>query len=617
MSSANYEPLPTDSSSPTYPPLPGPPYRQRHQKVQITPTLILKYVLGACGSLVIFHYVTIGAFPNSSYTSYTTNGRNHQYDQAYASAAATAQDVLDRLDPSAGQPGTFFRDSFPLRTMLAFWDLAEKEVKARGLDTCNGQLSRELVDAYHSSQLAYCVPPGQSLDTFTPVPIRNDTHSHSHSPHWNPEEGVEGSTIFCSPVHRSSFSKWWPYPAAPCVSKNLRVIPESERRFRAAGCDITDEGVKLNVEMGRERFLGSDTEKIDGEIDEAKCKERIERTLLVIGRQDQWNPFHVAEDLITTLVSVFIGVQTAPALIDSRVQLVFVEGYGMDSNHFTPLWDRMGAWAPRRLSLDPWTEGTCLTNAIHSVGAGASLLSAMGVGTSYSCASTITWAASHYYRHLFGLLPPSLSLPANLLESHHASDRPRRPINVMWLSRAKLDEYAQKHNDWSNWRDVRHITNEPELIKKFRTELENMCESSLKSGEFGSTGCVYEDAQDIPESWSLTSPETISDEDPLPIRFAMIDPTVHALETQIHFVGHTTILVSSHGGALGLSLFLPPGDGTVIELQVENVAGNYHFEHMAKEMGHNYEVLNIRREVDVDQVWESLRRWIWKVSQSG
>ena len=110
-------------------------------------------------------------------------------------------------------------------------------------------------------------------------------------------------------------------------------------------------------------------------------------------RTDGDDRFHVAEDLITTLVTVFIAARVAPALINTRLQLVFSEGFGMDSNHFTPLWDRMGAWAPRRLSLDPWGEGVCcecrlpmlklisVTNTIHSIGAGASLLSAMGVGT--------------------------------------------------------------------------------------------------------------------------------------------------------------------------------------------------------------------------------------------
>ncbi|WVQ83512.1 hypothetical protein IAT38_005653 [Cryptococcus sp. DSM 104549] len=644
MASSSYQPLPTsanaDDPPATYPPtppsgplsslrssipflggssnphtpLPGPPYPLHPPKARLTPTLVLKYILAAAGGLVIFHYVVVGAFPESSYTTtFREKLGTSESDRQFQAAAAAAEDVLSRLDPAALQPGTFFRDSFPIRSMLAFWELAEKEVEARGLNTCHGQLGRELVEAYHSSEVAYCEPPGSGEGRFEPAYIRND----SHTPHWTPETGepVPPTTITCLPVQDSSFSKWWPYPAAPCLSTNLRAEKGEQRKFRAAGCEVTDKGFRLKKDMGRERFLGGEIDLTSMEDEGAECKERIERTLVVIGRQDQWNPFHVAEDLITTLVTIFIAARTAPALINTRVQLVFSEGFGMDQNHFTPLWDRIGAWAPRRLSLDPWGEGVCLTNTIHSVGAGASLLSAMGVGSSYTCASTITWAASHYYRHLFGISPPSLLLPETLLESHHAS-RPRRPINVLWLSRAKLDQYAQSHNDWSSWRDVRHINNEPELIAKFRSGLAGLCAEG--STVLGEQGCAYEDAQDVPESWALTAPGTIeSDEAPLPVRFAVIDPTVHALETQIHFVGHTTILVSSHGGALGLSLFLPPGDGTLIELQVESVAGNFHFQHMAYEMGHNYEVLNINRDVDVEQVWELVERRVKVVAQSG
>ena len=232
----------------------------------------------------------------------------------------------------------------------------------------------------------------------------------------------------------------------------------------------------------------------------------------------------------------------------------------------------------------------------------------------YSCASTITWAASHYYRHLFGLLPSSLSSPNHLLPSHHLSVKPRRPINVLWLSRAKLDSYAQKHDDWSQWRDARHINNEPELVARLRSGLASLCEASA---EFEEPGCEFEDAQDVPETWALTSPDTVLDGAAIPIRFATLDPTVHALETQIHFVGHSTILISSHGGAMGLSLFLPPGDATMIELQVKRVKGNYHFEHMAKEMGHRYEALPISRDVDVEQVWGSVRRWVEMSAGSG
>ncbi|OCF42522.1 hypothetical protein I317_03638 [Kwoniella heveanensis CBS 569] len=657
----------------------GPPYPLHIYKPSQSPLIvIIKYLAGATFGLVILHYVLLGAFPNSPYSTgfnsksksgiyYGTDAAGSSSISNYGEAQAAAAELLDRIHPSAGQPGTFFRDSYPLKSMLAFWELAEKEVAARGLDTCNGQLSGPLVDAYHEAEMTYCAPPGhvEAGGNFELVPTdHNGSYSHSH---WKPGDSpVPGTAISCSPVHRSLFSRWWPYPAAPCISTNLRTIPGDERKFRAAGCEMTEEGKKLKGEMGNERFLGSDVDHIplisgDGDEsgkNEAECTERIERTLLVIGRQDQWNPFHVAEDLITTLVSSFIALRTAPELLDTRVQLVFVEGYGMDSNHFTALWDRMGAWAPRRLSLDPWKKGTCLTNTIHSVGAGASLLSAMGVGKPYSCASTITWAAAHYYRHLFGLLPPSLARaqqesvspddasPAALAAVEAEPDiarrrsgppsapsalanlikrqRPRNPINILWLSRAKLDDYAQKHNDWSNWRDVRHITNEPELIDKLRTGLSEMCKGGNGVKEFGPGGCVFEDAQEVPESWDLISPLTSEDaedgpeggDQPIPIRFATIDPTVHALETQIHYVGHSTILVSSHGGALGLSLFLPPGGGTILELQVENVQGNYHFQHMAYEMGHQYEVLKIERNVDTEQVWESVRRWVWKRAQA-
>lgn len=56
---------------------------------------------------------------------------------------------------------------------------------------------------------------------------------------------------------------------------------------------------------------------------------------------------------------MLLAARNAPNLVNERAQLIFLEGFGMDQNHFTPLWDRMGAWAPRRLSLDPWDVGVC------------------------------------------------------------------------------------------------------------------------------------------------------------------------------------------------------------------------------------------------------------------
>jgi hypothetical protein len=44
--------------------------------------------------------------------------------------------------------GGFYRDAYPIRSMLKYWEIAEREVKERGLDTCDGQLGRELIDAH-------------------------------------------------------------------------------------------------------------------------------------------------------------------------------------------------------------------------------------------------------------------------------------------------------------------------------------------------------------------------------------------------------------------------------------------------------------------------------------
>lgn len=209
--------------------------------------------------------------------------------------------------------------------------------------------------------------------------------------------------------------------------------------------------------------------------------------------------------------------------------------------------------------------------------------------------SSLTWGASHYYRHLFGFAPPSLA-PVD-----------RKPINILWLSRAKLDAQAKHDNEWSQWRAVRHLNNEPELIARFRSSLAQMCETGPAFSNEG--GCEFEDFLHQPEAWDQPQPSG-----PRKVRFAHMDPTVHALETQIDFVGHTTILVSSHGGALGLGVFMPPGEGAIVELQVESVSGNWHFQHLAKEKGMGYELVKIEATVNVEDVWAKVEQWIGRVS---
>jgi hypothetical protein len=133
-------------------------------------------------------------------------------------------------------------------------------------------------------------------------------------------------------------------------------------------------------------------------------------------------------------------------------------------------------------------------------------------------------------------------------------------------------------------------------MDRFKKGITDFCDDGSTVG-----ACHFHDGLAEPDGWADIEP--VKSDASLPIRFASIDPTVHAFGTQVDYVGHATILVSSHGGALGLSLFLPPGHGVIIELQVKEVEGNFHFEHMAYEMGHRYQMLQISREVDVDMVW--------------
>jgi hypothetical protein len=68
----------------------------------------------------------------------------------------------------------------------------------------------------------------------------------------------------------------------------VRAVPDDLRKFVAAGCAVTDDGANLFTEMGNEGFLGKEITRSDLEM--AECKEVVDHTVVIIGRQDQWNP---------------------------------------------------------------------------------------------------------------------------------------------------------------------------------------------------------------------------------------------------------------------------------------------------------------------------------------
>ena len=248
-------------------------FRPTSAKQRVSVRAAVKYVAVAAAAVVVLLFFLLGHLSTSTRTGWGGFGSSSFQDEA--AAIALADSLAAQIDPSASQPGAFFRDSFPIRTALGFWRLAEEEAAAGNWDTCGDKLGRKLVEAYHTSRVEYCVPQGQGHFQLVPTPQLSPRPA---------------SHMTCTPVHHDSFSNWWPYPAAPCFSSNLRTIVEERREWRSAGCSITPAGEELREEMGREWFPGTSTSQIDINEEEAECLEHVEHTVMFIGRQDQWNP---------------------------------------------------------------------------------------------------------------------------------------------------------------------------------------------------------------------------------------------------------------------------------------------------------------------------------------
>ncbi|KAJ7148753.1 hypothetical protein C8R43DRAFT_516320 [Mycena crocata] len=454
----------------------------------------------------------------------------------------------------------FFRDTHPVLHARLFLARAQAEIRARGLDTCNGQLGTRMVDGYLDAALPYCEPASNAVD----------------------------ASITCFPV-RAPPNDWWPYTQAFCGSRNLAHTPGwggdlSGRGMFTGQCRVTDAGKQLKADMGREMFLGVEFQEADAQ--EKQCGEMVKHPVLFVPRQDRWNPFHVGEDLVTTFLAltlfsrhaaasessswsssaskaIWSGLATAyikyassptteahddsfaqfAAQLETELrgtaglQLVFQDEYLPTQSLFAPLYDRIGAWAPRRTAAEALGEGgapTCFATAFHSVGAGASLLSATGVGKEYKCASELVWGAGLWLRWTWGLepLPGGVGLGggANLVRRGESLARGngsieverrapvtkdqqqqqgKRPIQVLFLSREKFDAFTRhKNKKLTPWQEARHIANERALVTGLRTGLAGLCRvvtpsSDTSSHSAGEHDCTYTDADAVPGAWGV------------------------------------------------------------------------------------------------------------------
>ncbi|KAJ6461042.1 hypothetical protein C8R45DRAFT_537965 [Mycena sanguinolenta] len=438
-----------------------------------------------------------------------------------------------------GPASPFFRDAHPALHARLFLARAQAEIKARGLSTCNGQLSGRMVEGYLDNAVPYCVPSSSAAS--------DSSRSHAE------EANGQQSAITCFPAGGASPggspNNWWPYPQAFCTSQSLAHTPGwggglGGRGEFTGGCEIGGAGEGLRTGMGTEVFLGREF-KTDPT---TPCTTTITHPVLFVPRQDRWNPFHVGEDLVTTFLALTLFSRSpsasslAPSAEEKRLwsalpaayspsvvggggkgggggkeferlatalaselrhtenlQLVFQDEYLATASLFAPLYDRIGAFPAWRWGGEG-VDNTCLARAFHSVGAGASLLSGTNVGRTHTCASELVWGAGLWLRWMWGFEPLPISGP--LGAAQHVYDERRRdggidvegrapvdtttttaaqvgdPIQVLFLSRQKFDEYTKhtaSNHRLTGWQEARHIANEGALLAGLRKGLGELC----------------------------------------------------------------------------------------------------------------------------------------------
>ncbi|KAJ7729767.1 hypothetical protein B0H16DRAFT_1586294 [Mycena metata] len=230
-------------------------------------------------------------------------------------------------------------------------------------------------------------------------------------------------------------------------------------------------------------------------------------------------------------------------------------------------------------------------------------------------------------------------------------------------------KHSAKSKKLTPWQEARHIANEPELVAGLRAGLAGLCRTVTPvpgrpiAHTRGPHDCTYTDADALPSAWGVrmhgreatalgvavggrgapvqvpathadtasTTPnprlggkdtegmvnerrddsppahDTRASLPPRALRFATLDPTTSALATQLGAIGRADVVVSVHAGALGLSLFLPTGRASVVELVTTGAQGNHHFHNMAHMMGMQYRRVDVKKTVDVSAVVRAVR----------
>lgn len=199
--------------------------------------------------------------------------------------------------------GPLVQDVYPVRTMRAFLELAELEIRRAGADTCRDRLGAPLVRDWAATGRRVCRPAGREAELRSSITTpdsestlafdldsgrarraeaisarrRSDAASVESREQKETHE-LEPGSITCFNPKDGRGSSWWAMGSYPCVSTGLQTSGNASRFATPLDCTLPrsrDQYALANVLDGGQAV---------------QCAEWVNTTTLLVHRRDEWNP---------------------------------------------------------------------------------------------------------------------------------------------------------------------------------------------------------------------------------------------------------------------------------------------------------------------------------------
>lgn len=189
--------------------------------------------------------------------------------------------------------GAYVKDMYPIRTMRAFLELAELEIKRAGVDTCRDRLGVPLITEWAKTGKAACrapergtgtelrssITPADSEVTGTQARQGRDLARRAISTRSEEERDPrEQGSITCLNPKDGRGSSWWAMGSYPCLSTGLQTWGNASRFATPLDCTLP---------RSRDKYALAN---LLDDRSEVQCKEWVNTTTFLVHRRDEWNP---------------------------------------------------------------------------------------------------------------------------------------------------------------------------------------------------------------------------------------------------------------------------------------------------------------------------------------